>query len=432
MLKNDVAGMAALDKPIKQAEQTVDAMKIQLGAVMGANVYGKRGNQLLEDDRWNTTQEGKPQFEANDVPKHVVGLDDEDSLTEGKRNYAYGSGPDDYADTGLVRPKINTAYGSEPDFLADTGLKKVDLPSAYRSGYGDNTPYTEYIRMKENAERASQLKDSIKALEWDTWHLNEADLQNKYSDLNISSKEDAIRIGSEWNSELYGLIGSDKYSEFLNESKMPILTMPLRPVLRNDDRWNKGKDVGYGSIVKGGEVIALIPTDSDAYINGVSLVEQTDDIDTKFNLARFLLNQDFTEDAPALQTFLEIGSQVGNALDHTYLTVDIVEANGEKKAVIKYSDSGCNYAKLQEGVNPSEKGVIKLDRRHMDNPEFGYICVVDGKTMLMPLIYPNDRFIYKGKDVTYEMSQPIELPSYILDTVEKMLKENGITLNLPR
>ena len=49
-------------------------------------------------------------YASHDVPKARV-------------NTAYGSAPDDYADTGLARPpKVNTAYGSAPDEYADSGL----------------------------------------------------------------------------------------------------------------------------------------------------------------------------------------------------------------------------------------------------------------------------------------------------------------------
>jgi hypothetical protein len=106
MLQNDVSGMAALDAPIKAAEQDIDGLKIGLGEVMGANVHGPSGNQLTgsgwfgramglgekgeEELRVSNMGEmsaigakpglhitnGKPLFAANDVLAHVTGLDD--------------------------------------------------------------------------------------------------------------------------------------------------------------------------------------------------------------------------------------------------------------------------------------------------------------------------------------------------------------------
>ena len=117
MLKNDVAGMAALDDPIKRAETDISDLKHELGEVMGANVHGKRGNQLLDDEKWggyapeedeqrgpnkgnalptgNAAKPGlqftssKPQFAANDTPVHVTGLDD------GADSF-FGYKPEDY------------------------------------------------------------------------------------------------------------------------------------------------------------------------------------------------------------------------------------------------------------------------------------------------------------------------------------------------
>ena len=71
-------------------------------------------------------------YAAHDVPKAKVNtaygsapddLADTGLVEPPKVNYAYGSAPDDLADTGLVEPpKVNYAYGSAPDDLADTGL----------------------------------------------------------------------------------------------------------------------------------------------------------------------------------------------------------------------------------------------------------------------------------------------------------------------
>ncbi len=41
-----------MDVPIKQAEADIDNLKLEMYGVMGAYQRGKRGNQLLEDDKW--------------------------------------------------------------------------------------------------------------------------------------------------------------------------------------------------------------------------------------------------------------------------------------------------------------------------------------------------------------------------------------------
>ncbi len=86
MLQNDVAGMNALDVPIRTTETYLNALKERMGGVMGANIHGKPGNQLLDNDDeqhapygapvndWRSGN-GRPQFAANDTPAHVTGLD---------------------------------------------------------------------------------------------------------------------------------------------------------------------------------------------------------------------------------------------------------------------------------------------------------------------------------------------------------------------
>ena len=74
--------MDALEKQYQATEKEISDLKHELGEVMGANVHGKQGNQLLDDARWNVAQDdkmrapqiGKPQFSASDVPMHVTGL----------------------------------------------------------------------------------------------------------------------------------------------------------------------------------------------------------------------------------------------------------------------------------------------------------------------------------------------------------------------
>ena len=50
MLAQDAVGMSELDKDIAEAEKQRDMLKSQLGQVMGADVRGQRGNQLMQDD----------------------------------------------------------------------------------------------------------------------------------------------------------------------------------------------------------------------------------------------------------------------------------------------------------------------------------------------------------------------------------------------
>ena len=91
MLQNDTAGMDALEKQYKETEQAIDALKLGLGEVMGANVHGPSGNQLTgsgwfgrmmglgeqEEEELRAPQIGKPLFAANDTMVHTAEMSGE-------------------------------------------------------------------------------------------------------------------------------------------------------------------------------------------------------------------------------------------------------------------------------------------------------------------------------------------------------------------
>ena len=192
MLKNNVAGMAALDEPIKNAEADIDDLKAELGEVMGANVRGKRGNQLLDDEKWGgyapdddkrspnkgnmsptgnagkpglSTANGKPLFVANDTPAHVTGLDDEpDSF--------FGYKPEDYQEPS------DALFGKKPqDYEDKTGVTN--------SGGG----YADFFRGQREKDRVDWLKEQLTDITVDINGMSE-------------SKGDALLKSNEWISEL--------------------------------------------------------------------------------------------------------------------------------------------------------------------------------------------------------------------------------------
>jgi hypothetical protein len=78
MLQNNASEVDALEKEYKATQQAIDSLKTGMGEVMGANVHGKSGNQLLggTDDTLRSPGHGRPQFAASDTAAHVTGLDD--------------------------------------------------------------------------------------------------------------------------------------------------------------------------------------------------------------------------------------------------------------------------------------------------------------------------------------------------------------------
>jgi hypothetical protein len=87
----------------------------------------------------------------------------------------------------------------------------------------------------------------------------------------------------------------------------------------------------------------------------------------------------------------------------------------------------------KEYSGSSEYGVPisgKLDPMH-DETEFGYIYCVDGKTMVLPIIYPNDHIYVNGVEVTDELRKPYVLSDELVRRIEEALADSGIYIDLP-
>ena len=149
MLQNDIPGMAALDEPIKQAEQDIDNLKIGMGEVMGANVHGPSGNQLTgsgwfgrvmgleeqEEEELRAPSHGKPLFARDDAKAHVTGL--EYPVWPG-----YPTGPSPVEEPPKGEEDMEEYENDVEESLAtgDEGLKKwLDQVSAFISGDKNDT-----------------------------------------------------------------------------------------------------------------------------------------------------------------------------------------------------------------------------------------------------------------------------------------------------
>ena len=194
MLKNDGSAVDALEKQYKATEKSIADLKDELGEVMGANVRGKRGNQLLDDERWGSyvpeegekhspnkgnmppignagkprldMSSGKPQFAAKDTAAHVTGLDD------GADSF-FGYKPEDYEDE--TDGDTTYDYISEKDFNTQlTDMKKqLGMRETLARGYNDQMSASSLYDPKygsyqhgysRNLNEASKLRDQIEAL----------------------------------------------------------------------------------------------------------------------------------------------------------------------------------------------------------------------------------------------------------------------------
>jgi len=91
-----------MEKEYKATQQAIDSLKTGMDEVMGANVHGKSGNQLLGN--------GRPQFAANDTKAHLTGLDD-------KADSLFGKKPEDY------KEPADSLFGKRPqDYEGKKGV----------------------------------------------------------------------------------------------------------------------------------------------------------------------------------------------------------------------------------------------------------------------------------------------------------------------
>jgi hypothetical protein len=107
---------------------------------------------------------------------------------------------------------------------------------------------------------------------------------------------------------------------------------------------------------------------------------------------------------------MSLFNQAVQTMDRFQEDVEIVEKNGEQRAIIKYYDpmwSGLGFEAGKKTPNLDYDVAIfgDFDKRHTES-EFGTIYCTDGKTMLKPVIYPGDHIYVGGKDVTSQLREP--------------------------
>jgi hypothetical protein len=155
-------------------------------------LHGKRGNQLLDDEKWGgyapeeehrtpnrgdtsptgnaakpglSTASGKPQFAANDTPVHVTGLDD------GADSF-FGYKPEDYEEPS------DALFGKKPKDYEDG-------KGATHSGGG----YADFFREQREKDRVEWLEEQLADINLDINGMTEMDFKNKYSEHGFKSKE---------------------------------------------------------------------------------------------------------------------------------------------------------------------------------------------------------------------------------------------------
>lgn len=196
-------------------------------------------------------------------------------------------------------------------------------------------------------------------------------------------------------------------------------------------------DGDYGRIYVKGEGVDVIPWTSENSEYPQEIVESYHIQNKDFNGTRFLMDLDFEEEAPKWFFFMQLAHQALRAIDWYSIDIDILNIDGQRKAVIKYTDSAWTDLKKTKGDTTIdiENGIeITLNKRHKEN-EFGYIYVENGKAVFKPIVYPGDKYMKvidgKVKDITYQFEEPLELSDDMIKEINKMFIDQGVGIELP-
>jgi hypothetical protein len=76
-----------------------------------------------------------------------------------------------------------------------------------------------------------------------------------------------------------------------------------------------------------------------------------------------------------------------------------------------------------------DKNSYYIDDKHIDHPETGYIYIEDGKMMVQPLWFKEDKIIMDGEDVTEWFFEPFEISGDTASFIISLLKENGYSFD---
>ena len=202
-----------------------------------------------------------------------------------------------------------------------------------------------------------------------------------------------------------------------------------------DHTWDPDQtNVGYGTIAIDGEDYAIIPL---GYGDDYEVVETIHCNDIEFDSASFVWNwsSGLDSEARGIYNIVQVIYQGLKATGSIQVDLDIVENAGEQRVVIRYYDPLWTRLDLETGERIREQideGYfdITLSEDHI-GMEYGYIFCSGGKTYVMPLIYPDDRVMVNGVDITNKMRVPVEISDELVRRIEEALASQGIYIDLP-
>lgn len=491
MLSGDDKKTAAYDGIIRNAEKQRDALKIQMARAMGIGSEsaekdmlraggGLSHNGSAAHGGMTLSPKNRLQFNANNM-QQAIGLDDKEWEYPSEPSPSPMPGPppvdsghpdmENYEDRlenyhkeheaweketeQIFRDeqksdpnyKNNKLYISEEEYFSKIySLSQNKEDPDYKLQCKALTDRRHWSRDQENYySPRKETGDYINKKDYDNeddyyramaerimTYLDEDDMvgvEDFFKDNNINDYETKNTIG-EYVKEL-------KTDRSLQHNISPG-SSDLKPLLGDlksyGNYWDKpSMDKDNGRVYIKGKGVDIIPWSSKNSEYPYEVEESYHLQKNDFNLGRFILNLDLEENVPGWFTLFQLTGQGLAATDWFDVDVDIVKIDGQKKAIIKYTDSGWTDLKKApgEGIYDFEKGTdITLNEKHKA-PEFGYIYEEAGKTWLKPLVYPGDRYIKGGEDVTYQLKKPFEMPKELVEEINKLFLDKGLGIELP-
>ena len=431
MLQNDIPGMAALDEPIKQAEQDIDNLKIGMGEVMGANVHGPSGNQLtgsgwfgrvmdeLSPDGTAAKQadalrapnmgetpaigakpglhitNGKPLFTANDAKAHVTEVDD-----KAERIISGESPETDRLKKILEGIRESSKEGKLNEFLKENGLNisaLIEIPNKLKMELGVSK-FIEYL-----------------------WNLEEKDEKN--------TDGPYFEKGGPMFTATPSILNQNNGVAEINGKDIPIAVS------------NYGGYEDFSGITKDEVSLSFDRRNFWEMISQMKVDGERDETKTtKYNSGQV-----------AVASTAAVVSAAQSMIDtkrHFDIDIKTVNIAGEERVVIEYTDSypdlirifgaGKSTMTKQQANDGSFDGLYymldgdyqNIDEKRLNDRVTGNIYVENGRMMVKPFRFMGDQIVRDNQDITTFFFQSFYLDKNAVLLIDTKLKEQGIDLGI--
>ena len=467
MLQNDISGMDALDEPIKRAEQDIDDLKMEMYGVMGAFVGSQWGSQQKNNAHATLPDASSDSYLRG--MQHAYGNMGDGLAAEqvrkqaGKQKgmlHAYGNVGD-----GIVAEQARKeaaaqkgmlhAYGNVGEGLVAEQVRK-DKNAAYEGmlhAYGNIGDGIVAEQVRNSNGKSSEILRLQKILEG-IWYANQNGTINEFM---IKSGLDQKAI-LEIPDKLEFLMGPLEYQKFIIENSVNNMMqndeLSVPPSFFNYQKGNatiEDREIpiaigryNYEDISQDAISSIDISFDKREFWEMISQLSTVGEKDASKTI-KYNSGQTATASAAAI---LSAAQNMVDTKRHFDIRINIVESEGKEVMLIEYTDSYLDLDKIfgvgestmskEQANNDSGDDLYYLldgdyqniDEKHLYKSTTGYLYVQEGKMMVKPIFFLNDKIVRDGRNITTSFFQPFYLDKNAVVLIDKKLKENGININV--